>query len=238
MIGDVTASGGYIDDAHFGNPVGLRSREGLFGGYMTHRERRKSKFGANESRARKRARVNKIELERLKNIYAGLDVRNPYLDMDRSMKNLQVQTKQAEFQKQQFQQGQANMLRGLRGSTGNSGLAVLAQSLSRQGMMSSQQVSSSIGQQESKNQMLVSQQSQRIQELERKGTQIPIQFQAKKLALLMGMTQQEMAMHRQQELQYRSIYEKVSTQAKAAQAAATAGIMGKLMGAAGSGAMG
>ena len=223
MIGDVYA-GGYMDQETFDIPL----QQNRFSRAL----RKFSKFHGQEVVARNRARDNKIELERLKKIWAGLDIRNPYLNMDKSFKNLQISKKQSEFERDVFQQGQANILQNLRGVGGGS---ALVQSLINQGMIASKRVSANIGEQESKNQALQAQQSERIQELERKGTLIPTQFQAKKLSLLMGMTQQEMMMHRQQELQYHSIYKKVETQRRAAKAASAAGIFGKIFGAASQG---
>ena len=182
--------------------------------------------------ARYRAHHNKIELERLKNIYAGLDQRNPYLNMDLTMKNLPIDKKRAESERDTLQQSQVNILNALRGASGSSGAQSSAQDVLKKGMIQSQQISAYIGEQESKNRILSAQQSERVQELERKGSLIPTQFHSKKLALLLGMAQQEYAMHKQSELNYYSMRKKVEAQQKAAQAQANASLMSVFMSAA------
>tara|TARA_R100001015_G_scaffold19123_2_gene14997 strand:- start:2261 stop:3001 length:741 start_codon:yes stop_codon:yes gene_type:complete len=169
---------------------------------------RRSNLTNRENIARKNARKNKIELERLKNIYSTLRITNPYTNMEKSLRseNLQVDKKQAEFQRDMFNQGQVNMLHTLRGVGGPSGTASLAQKLLTQGMIASRQASASIGEQEVQNKALSSQQAQRLQQLERSGINLSAQFDAKKLSLLMGHTQSEYALHKKQELDYYQAY--------------------------------
>ena len=232
MIGRMHA-GGYGFDNMMSHDMFYRDA-----GVRTRRRRWKTGYGAQEQYARESARKNKKELERLKYMFSSLDKRNPYLNLDKTFQNLQISKKQAEFQKNIFQQNQANVLDSVRVAAGASGISSLVKSLSAQGQTEAEKAAASLGDQESKNQLLTVQQHQRIQELERKGSLIPVQFQAKKLALLMGVTQQEHNMHAQQQLQYHSMYNKHVTQAKAASQAATAGIFGKIFGAASSGALG
>ena len=185
---------------------------------------------AQESAARNRAYKGKVELERLKKIYSNINKNNPYQNMDLSFQNLEVSKKEAENQRDIVQQQQSNLLQSLRAGGGGSWMAA---AIDRQGQIAAQKVSASIGEQESRNRMLLAQQSERVQELERKGRLIPQQFEAKKLSLLMGMTQEEYNMNRQLELGYFNIKQKVKAQAKAAQQAANASLMSTFMSAAG-----
>ena len=160
----------------------------------------------------------KQELERLKKIFANLNVVNPYQNMEKTLgsQNLQVDKKAAEYEKDQFTQTQSNLLQNLRAAGGGS-WAVNA--IARQGQMAAKAVSAKIGKQESRNKMLAAKQSDRIQELQRKGRSIPTQFHAKKLAMLMGMTQKEYNMHQNLELGYFGIRKGVETAAAQAKQA-------------------
>jgi len=73
--------------------------------------------------------------------------------MENTMEDLTVNQKQAQFQSQQGNQQRANILQGLKSSAGGSGVAGLAQAMANQGQLQNQQISASIGQQESANQM-------------------------------------------------------------------------------------
>lgn len=194
---------------------------------------RRSKLTNRENLARKNARKNKIELERLKNIYSTLRITNPYTNMEKSLRseNLQVDKKQAEFQRDMFNQGQVNMLHTLRGVGGPSGTASLAQKLLTQGMIASRQASASIGEQEVQNKSLSAQQAQRLQQLERSGINLSAQFDAKKLSLLMGHTQSEYALHKKQELDYYQLYANQKQQQQSAQAKSMMGFFKGMMGA-------
>lgn len=186
---------------------------------------------AQESAARNRAYKGKVELERLKKIYSNINLTNPYKNMDLSFQNLEVSKKKAENQRDIMQQQQSNLLQNLRAAGAG---AWVASGIARQGQIAAQKISQDIGEQESRNKMLLAQQSERIQQLERKGRLIPKQFETKKLAMLMGMTQEEYNMNRQLELGYYNIKEKVKSQAQAAKMAATSSLFGMMAGAAGS----
>ena len=130
------------------------------------------------------------ELDRLKDVYASMDISNPFAGMknefagmknqfdgmrnqftglENTMEDLTVNQQQAQFEAQQSSQNQANIMEGLRGAAGGSGIAALASSLARQGALSSQQASASIGQQEAANQMASAQKAGQLQELEAQG---------------------------------------------------------------------
>ena len=112
-----------------------------------------------------RARFEAFEFE---NPFAG--VQNPYAGLQRSFENvyedLTVDTRAAEFAAQQGEQQRANILQGLRGAAGTSGVAGLAQTLANQGILQSQQISATIGQQEAANQRLAAQGAAQVQQME------------------------------------------------------------------------
>jgi len=103
------------------------------------------------------------------NLYA--DARNQYANIQTNFENvfedLTVNQKQAQFQAQQGAQQRANIMSNMAGAAGGSGIAALAQAMANQGQLATQQISASIGQQESTNQRLLAQGASREQELER-----------------------------------------------------------------------
>ena len=101
------------------------------------------------------------------NLYAN--VQNQYANMENTMEDLTVNQQQAQFEAQQGMQQRANIMSGLQGAAGSSGIAGLAQALANQGQLATQRASASIGQQESRNQVLAAQQGARIQQMERAG---------------------------------------------------------------------
>ena len=118
------------------------------------------------------------KLEKQKDVYRNMKFKNPYanvknqfedltnpyenLSMENVMEDLKVNTKQAEFQAQQGAQQRADAMGQLRGAAGSSGIAGLAQSMANQGQLQAQQISASIGQQESRNQALRAQGAQDV----------------------------------------------------------------------------
>ena len=86
-------------------------------------------WGASEAKqaaqdAKEREDKAREEMDRLKEVYAGLDTSNPFLNMENTMEDLTINQKQSQFQAQQFAQSQANIMQGLRGATGGSGIKV------------------------------------------------------------------------------------------------------------------
>ena len=77
--------------------------------------------------AKKKAEDAQNELEKQKDMFAGLDTSNPYLNMENVQEDLTVNQKEAQFKKQQQQQSQANVLNTMRSAAGSSGIAALAQ---------------------------------------------------------------------------------------------------------------
>ena len=95
-----------------------------------------------------------VKLDAQKKKYSDYQFSNPYENMENVYEDLTVNQDQANFQKQMFQQGQANIMQDLKGAAGSSGVAGLAQVLSQQGQLASQQASISIGQQEQANEKM------------------------------------------------------------------------------------
>ena len=133
--------------------------------------------GISQSRAAKRrqaeadrqAAIARAEMDKQKAAFAGLDTSNPYLNMENTMEDLTVNQQQAQFEAQQGAQQRADIMQSLRGAAGGSGIAGLAQALANQGQLQTQQISASIGQQESRNQALRAQGAASIQQLEATG---------------------------------------------------------------------
>ena len=102
--------------------------------------------------------------------YKSMDFENPFADAQTSFENvyedLTVNQQQAQFQAQQGAQQRSNIMQDLRGSAGSSGIASLAQALANQGQIQTQRISASIGQQESRNQMLAAKGAESTRALE------------------------------------------------------------------------
>jgi hypothetical protein len=129
------------------------------------------------------AAEEKIRTDKLMSQYGDMDTTNPFANMkntfsntknqfaglQNTMEDLTINQKQAQFEGQQNQQTQANILGGLRGAAGGSGIAALAQSMARQGQLSAQKSSASIGAQETRNQALSAREAGRLQTAEARG---------------------------------------------------------------------
>jgi len=123
-------------------------------------------------------RAAKEEMDALKEEYADLDTsniyagaRNQFANLENTMEDLTVNQQQAQFEAQQGAQQRANIMQGMQGAAGGSGIAGLAQAMANQGQLQTQQISASIGQQESRNQMAAAQQAGRSQLEERGGAE-------------------------------------------------------------------
>ena len=137
------------------------------------------------------------ELDRLKESYSQLDTSNPYADMENTMEDLTINQRQYDLEKQQFAQSQANVLGGLRDAAGSSGVAAVAQALAGQGQMAAQKSAANIGQQERENQMKERGMAANLQDKERQGEVWSRNAERDKQATLLGMSQQEVAAHRE-----------------------------------------
>ena len=153
----------------------------------------------NKRRLREAQEVYKQEMQAYKDMtFENPYSKNVYADMNNKFEDLTVNQQQAQFESQQNQQSQANILQGLRGAAGGSGIAGLAQTLSNQSQIANQRASASIGQQESANQRMATQEASRLQTMERKG-QLQVQsgeaalqqMESDRQATLLGMSMQQ-----------------------------------------------
>jgi len=150
-----------------------------------------------KKRLRKENQRAKEQYKGFRDDIKGLEITNPYKDLNTSFENtyedMTVNQQQAQFQAQQGQQARANLLSGATASAGGSGIAGLAQAMANQGQLASQKASASIGQQEAANQKLSAQEGSRNQQLEAGGAQVAQQREADKRSTLLGMSQQRSA---------------------------------------------
>jgi len=148
------------------------------------------------NKARIKADRAQRELDEQKDRFKRLDTSNPYLNMENVFEDLTVDTRAAEFQRDQSMATQANTMQQLRGAAGGSGIAALAQTLVNQGAIDAQKSQATIAQQEQANKMAERQESARIQGLEREGELISRQAKAGKISSLMGMSADDVAVQR------------------------------------------
>lgn len=157
------------------------------------------------SDAEKERNAQNALLDKEKAKYEAMEFRNPFERMENKYANLEnpyedltVNQQQAQFQAQQGAQQRANIMQNLRGAAGGSGIAGLAQALAGQGQLATQQISASIGQQESRNQalraqgaaeniQLEAQGAASVQSLERQGDQFVQQQEISRQSTLLGM---------------------------------------------------
>tara|TARA_R110002153_G_scaffold66648_6_gene177943 strand:+ start:436 stop:1299 length:864 start_codon:yes stop_codon:yes gene_type:complete len=112
-----------------------------------------------------KAAINKAfgefgEIDTEANLFAGA---KNQMSLTNTMEDLTVNQQQFQLQKQMSQQGAANAMNTFRGAAGGSGAAGLAQAMANQQSQTAQQISASVGQQESANQMAAAQQESRNQ---------------------------------------------------------------------------
>jgi hypothetical protein len=126
-------------------------------------------------------------LDRQKAEYKSMKFTNPYANMENVYEDLTVNQQQAQFQAQQGAQQRANIMQNMRGAAGGSGIAGLAQALANQGSLQTQQISASIGMQESRNQLAAAQGAGAVQIAERGGDKWLQEAEASRQATLLGM---------------------------------------------------
>tara|TARA_R110002012_G_scaffold94946_1_gene229771 strand:- start:4990 stop:5724 length:735 start_codon:yes stop_codon:yes gene_type:complete len=126
-------------------------------------------------------------LDKQKAEYKAMKFKNPYANMENVYEDLTVNQQQAQFQAQQGSQQRANIMQNMRGAAGSSGIAGLAQALANQGALQTQQISASIGQQESANQIAAAKGAGAVQIAERKGDQFVQEAEMSRQATLLGM---------------------------------------------------
>jgi len=173
----------------------------LIGGIMGNEQAKKNRKSAdaqfNDAQTRADAETAKLDAQKAE--YKKMDFKNPFANMrnkfqENVYEDLTVNQQQAQFQAQQGSQQRANIMQGLRGAAGSSGIAGLAQTLARQGDLQTQQISASIGQQETRNQALkakgayqVQQGAAQVQTAQMQGAQWVQQAEMDRQATLLGM---------------------------------------------------
>ena len=133
------------------------------------------------------------EYDSRKRQYEELDTSNEYANMQKTMEDLTVDQRAAQFQAQQEQQGLANTLGTLSSAAGGSGIAALAQSLAGQQSQNLQRASANIGQQERQNQQAAASQAANLQLYEAKGELISRDAEKEKTETMFGMAQGTLA---------------------------------------------
>ena len=136
---------------------------------------------------------SKAAVEQQKQAYKDIQITNPYANMENTYEDMTVNQQQAQFQAQQGAQQRANILGGLRGAAGSSGIAGLAQAMANQGQLQTQQISASIGMQESQQQQLKAKGAAAVDLQERAGEAMVQQAQTGRAATLLGMEYGELA---------------------------------------------
>ena len=111
------------------------------------------------------------DYENLDTSNLNANVRNQFTNMENAYEDVTINQQQAQFQAQQGSQTRANIMQGMQGAAGGSGIAALAQTMANQGQLQTQQISASIGAQESKIQQLQAGEASRLQLQERVGEQ-------------------------------------------------------------------
>ena len=136
-------------------------------------------ISASKDRTKRQAEQERANAEMAKQKAAlqGLDMSNPYANMQNTYEDLTINQQQVDYQTQQNQVNQANTMQALQGSAGGSGIGALAQSLYNQGSLSSQKTGAMIGQQEAGNQRMMAQQAATNQSQEAQGKQWSINKQ-------------------------------------------------------------
>ena len=131
--------------------------------------------------------AEQAKLDKQKAEYKSMKFTNPFANMENTFEDLTVNQQQAQFQAQQGSQQRANIMQNMKGAAGSSGIAGLAQALANQGSLQTQQISASIGQQESANQIAAAKGAAAIQTYDRQGQQWVQQANMDRQATLLGM---------------------------------------------------
>jgi len=127
--------------------------------YNGAKNRKAADRAAQKAKAEKDKQMALLNVEKKK--YEAFKFENPYeniqTDFENTMEDLTVNQQQAQFEAEQGAQSRANIMQGMQGAAGGSGIAGLAQAMANQGQLATRQASASIGQQESRNQVLAAQ---------------------------------------------------------------------------------
>jgi len=146
---------------------------GLFGAGKARKDAKRRDAEARRRLAEAREAYNAIEFtnpyEGITNPYEGIT--SQFTGMENVFEEPQVDTRAADFMREQSQQQQANIMQNLRGTAGASGVAGLAQSLSNIGTQQARQASINIAQQERQSEMARRGEARRIDSLQRQDAQ-------------------------------------------------------------------
>lgn len=195
-------------------------------------------------------KTQQAKMDKQKEAYRNVEFKNPYADMknpyaENVFEDITVNQQQAQFQAEKGAQSRANIMQGMQGAAGGSGIASLAQAMANQGQLQTQQISASIGQQESMNQKLRAQGAQRVQTgaatvdlQQRQGEDTLQQREMSRQSTLLGMEMGELSGARsatQGALANQMAADSAAVQAKSGQASAWLGMANSLGGMAGAG---
>ena len=170
MMGAMTSAGGIVS--------GIGGIDKVAGSFIGRKARIAEQKAANAELARRKAE------------YEGMDITNPYANLENTYEDLEVNTQQAEFIARQNQQQQANIMQGLQGAAGGAGIAALAQQMDNQGQQQIAAASASIGQQEQANKMAAARGEEAIQAKKAAGEQWKFAQEKDRTETLFGMAQQ------------------------------------------------
>jgi len=132
-------------------------------------------------------------LDAQKDVYRAMEFKNPYENMENAYEDMTVNTQQAQFQTQQGAQQRSNIMEGLKGAAGGSGIAGLAQAMANQGQLQNQQISASIGAQESQQQSLKARGAATADLQERQGEGAVQDMERSRQSTLLGISMGESA---------------------------------------------
>ena len=152
--------------------------------YNASKNRDLAEGAAGEAETRRLAEQKKLDAQKAE--YKSMKFTNPFANMENTFEDLTVNQQQAQFQAQQGSQQRANIMQNMKGAAGSSGIAGLAQALANQGSLQTQQISASIGQQESRNQITAAKGAAAIQTYDRQGEQWVQQAEMDRQATLLG----------------------------------------------------
>jgi hypothetical protein len=155
------------------------------GMYNANQQKQDAKGIANTARDERKRQEDLLNKQ--KDEYKAMKFKNPFENMENTFEDLTVNQQQAQFQAQQGNQQRANIMQNMRGAAGSSGIAGLAQAMANQGQLQTQQISTSIGMQESQNQMTSAKGAAAIQNAEKQGDQWVQQSNMDRQATLLGM---------------------------------------------------
>lgn len=184
--------------------MGFAGFIGLAGHMMSQQAKRKRETFRKLRISKRKEAKNRADLNRFKNILEGTMAVNPYSNLSNPFEGLKLDlTKQAGFQRDQYQQGQANLMSGLSGASGASGVAGRVKMLSQMGIEAAQRSASSI----QNINPYFAQANAQIDRLERSGRNITAMFEKEKLANLMRMEMDKMMGYREQQEKQKGLKE-------------------------------